>query len=56
MKKQLYLIKREDFFKIKDYPQYHILNAGYLWVSLALTEQEAFTLWCQGIVARPGLT
>ncbi len=52
--KKLYIINREDFFKIKDYPQYQICEIGSLWIALFLHEEDVFTLWCQGIVATPG--
>ncbi len=52
--RKLYIINRADYFKIKDFPKYHINQIGSLWISLFLYEEDVFTLWCQGIVARPG--
>ncbi len=53
MTERLYTIKREDYFKIPAHNQYMLSTVGSLWISMWLTEEDVFTLWCQGIVATP---
>ena len=50
---RLYTIKREDYFKIHSRDHYMLSTVGSLWISMWLTEEDVFALWCQGITATP---
>ncbi len=49
----LYIIMKEDFYKLKTPIHYTVAHIGTDAITFWLCKEDVFALWCEGVVAEP---